>query len=78
MNGLLRSPVRGAAERESAARAKSGIHYKIRPALDEATLKMEAMDTTTNSHPRRMHNSYEDEEERKHFQRIVSAFRYYK
>ncbi|XP_025991327.1 carnosine N-methyltransferase isoform X2 [Solenopsis invicta] len=38
---------------------------------------MEAMDTTTNSHPRRMHNSYEDEEERKHFQRIVSAFRYY-
>ncbi|KAG5308821.1 CARME methyltransferase, partial [Acromyrmex insinuator] len=39
---------------------------------------MEAMDTTASSHPRRMHNSYEDEEERKHFQRIVSAFRYYK
>lgn len=36
------------------------------------------MDTTVSSHPRRMHNSYEDEEERKHFQRIVSAFRYYK
>ncbi|KAL6259804.1 hypothetical protein P5V15_009715 [Pogonomyrmex californicus] len=39
---------------------------------------MEAMDTTASSHPRRMQNSYEDEEERKHFQRIVSAFRYYK
>ncbi|XP_071579735.1 carnosine N-methyltransferase [Temnothorax nylanderi] len=37
---------------------------------------MEAMNVS--SHPRRMHNSYEDEEERKHFQRIVSAFRYYK
>ncbi|XP_018398156.1 PREDICTED: carnosine N-methyltransferase isoform X1 [Cyphomyrmex costatus] len=35
---------------------------------------MEAMDTSA----KRMHNSYEDEEERKHFQRIVSAFRYYK
>jgi len=43
----------------------------------KSTLKMEAMDTTVSSHPRRMH-SYEDEEERKHFQRIVSAFRYYK
>lgn len=32
----------------------------------------------TGTHPRRMHNSYEDEEERKHFQRIVSAFRYYR
>ncbi|XP_072760850.1 carnosine N-methyltransferase [Anoplolepis gracilipes] len=39
---------------------------------------MEAMDTTVSPHPRRMHNSYEDEEERKHFQRIVAAFRYYK
>ncbi|EZA49588.1 hypothetical protein DMN91_005678 [Ooceraea biroi] len=39
---------------------------------------MEAMDTTANPHPRKINNSYEDEEERKHFQRIVSAFRYYK
>lgn len=71
----------GTAEQRSkreSARARGGIHYKIRPALDEATLKMEAMDTIASSHPRRMHNSYEDEEERKHFQRIVSAFRYYK
>ncbi|XP_023289200.1 carnosine N-methyltransferase [Orussus abietinus] len=35
------------------------------------------MDPTGNVYPRRMQD-YEDEEERKHFQRIVSAFKYYK
>lgn len=38
-------------------------------------MKMASM---ANSYPKRMHDSYEDEEERKHFQRIVAAFRYYK
>ncbi|XP_020278481.1 carnosine N-methyltransferase isoform X2 [Pseudomyrmex gracilis] len=28
-------------------------------------------------YPKKVHNSYEDEEERKHFQRIIHAFRYY-
>ncbi|XP_014227359.1 carnosine N-methyltransferase isoform X1 [Trichogramma pretiosum] len=30
------------------------------------------------NYPKNMNNTYEDEEERKHFQRIVSAFKYYK
>ncbi|XP_043278824.1 carnosine N-methyltransferase [Venturia canescens] len=30
------------------------------------------------AYPKRMQDTYEDEEERKHFQRIVSAFKYYK
>ncbi|XP_025154614.1 carnosine N-methyltransferase isoform X2 [Harpegnathos saltator] len=38
---------------------------------------MEA-NATANPHPKKMHNNYEDEEERKHFQRIVAAFKYYK
>lgn len=29
-------------------------------------------------YPRKMQNTYEDDEERKHFLRIVSAFKYYK
>lgn len=40
-------------------------------------VKMEAT-STTNAHPKKMHDNYEDEEERKHFQRIVAAFKYYK
>lgn len=36
------------------------------------------METMTNPYPKKMHDTYEDEEERKHFQRIVSAFKYYK
>ncbi|XP_015522769.1 carnosine N-methyltransferase [Neodiprion pinetum] len=36
------------------------------------------MDTSPNSYSRKMHNSYEDEEERMHFLRIVSAFKYYR
>lgn len=39
-------------------------------------VKMEMMDTAM--YPKKVHNSYEDEEERKHFQRIIHAFRYYK
>ncbi|XP_043598161.1 carnosine N-methyltransferase isoform X1 [Bombus pyrosoma] len=36
------------------------------------------METMSNPYPKKMHDTYEDEEERKHFQRIVSAFKYYK
>ncbi|XP_008560098.1 carnosine N-methyltransferase [Microplitis demolitor] len=36
------------------------------------------MDTVNDNCKKRMSNSYEDEEERKHFQRIVSAFKHYK
>lgn len=60
--------------RECESERWDSLQNKTR-ARDEATLKM---DTTAGAHPRRMHNNYEDEEERKHFQRIVSAFRYYK
>lgn len=36
------------------------------------------METMDDVYTKKMQNTYEDEEERKHFQRIVSAFKYYK
>lgn len=36
------------------------------------------METMSNPYPKKLHDTCEDEEERKHFQRIVSAFKYYK
>ncbi|XP_011500547.1 PREDICTED: UPF0586 protein C9orf41 isoform X2 [Ceratosolen solmsi marchali] len=36
------------------------------------------MEVAPNAYPKKMNSTYEDEEEKKHFQRIVSAFKYYK